>query len=116
MMPLRRLEAFATFLILCLRDHHMLGDLIVANRLGREVLAETGLLESAMRGFRCEWQMVVHPYSTELELRRETHGAADISREDRRCKAVEHVIALAQRIGLICKFLNRKYRPKYLVL
>jgi hypothetical protein len=44
----------------------MLSDLVVADRLGREILAEAGLLEAAVRPLGCQRQVIVDPDRAEL--------------------------------------------------
>src|SRR5690606_5053245 len=48
-------------------DHDVLGDLVVLDRFGREVLAETRLLEAAVRALGRERPVIGDPHRAELE-------------------------------------------------
>src|SRR4026207_231849 len=64
--------------LLALSNHHMLGDLIITDRLSGKVLAKARLLETAMRSLRRQRHVIVHPNRTKLQLGGEAHGASDV--------------------------------------
>ena len=65
------------------RNHHMLGNLIIANRFCGKVFAKTGLFESAMRSFGSQRDMIIHPYRSKFQTFRNAHRTPDIFGEDR---------------------------------
>ena len=75
------------------RDHHMLGDRVVADGLGGEVLPKARLLETAMGSFLGQRQVIVDPHRPELQLLRDAHGPADVLGENRGCQTVDDVVA-----------------------
>ena len=48
----------------------MLGNLVIAHRFGRQILAEAGLFEAAVWCFRGERNVVVDPNRAEFEIGR----------------------------------------------
>ena len=56
----------------------MLGDLIVPDGLGGQVLAEARLLKAAVWRIRGQWNLVINPHGAKFKLGRQLYGAARV--------------------------------------
>src|SRR4030095_1761136 len=69
-----------------------------------------------MRGFGCNWQMVIDPNGTKLQLTGQTHGTPNIPCKDRSSETIYYVVTQMQRLHFILKFLHSDDRAKHLTL